>query len=68
MDVFRLNRDDHILLNHKKLDKWNKSKFYTSLDFIDVYTNKHFSKRHTNPLEPIYKYDYQIIHFISVSI
>jgi hypothetical protein len=21
MDVFRLNRDDHILLNHKKLDK-----------------------------------------------
>ena len=60
MDVYRRNRDDHILLSHKKLYKGNKSKFYNSLDFRDVYSNKHFSKRHTNPLEPKYKYDYQM--------
>ena len=60
MDVYRQNRDDHILLSHKKLYKGNKYKFYNSLDFRDVYTNKPYSKRHTNPLEPKYKYDYHM--------
>ena len=60
MDVYRSNRDDHILLSHKKLYKGNKYKFYNSLDFRDVYTNKPYSKRHTNPLEPKYKYDYHM--------
>ena len=60
MDVYRRNRDDHILLSHKKLYKGNKYKFYNSLDFRDVYTNKPYSKRHTNPLEPKYKYDYHM--------
>ena len=60
MDVYRQNRDDHILLSHKKLYKGNKYKFYNSLDFRDVYSNKPYSKRHTNPLEPKYKYDYQM--------
>ena len=60
MDVYRSNRDDHILLSHKKLYKGNKNKFYNSLDFRDVYTNAPYSKRNTNPLEPRYKYDYQM--------
>ena len=60
MDVYRQNRDEHILLSHKKLYKGNKYKFYNSLDFRDVYTNKPYSKRVTNPLEPKYKYDYQM--------
>ena len=60
MDVYRRNRDDHILLSHKKLYKGNKYKFYNSLDFRDVYTKKPYSKRHTNPLEPKYKYDYHM--------
>ena len=58
MDVYRRNRDDHILLSHKKLYKGNKYKFYNSLDFRDVYTKPPYSKRQTNPLEPKYKYDY----------
>ena len=60
MDVYRRNRDDHILLSHKKLYKGNKYKFYDPLDFRDVYINKPYSKRHTNPLEPKYKYDYHM--------
>ena len=60
MDVYRRNRDDHILLSHKKLYKGNKNKIYNPLDFRDVYTNSRYSKRHTNPLEPKYKYDYQM--------
>ena len=58
MDVYRRNRDDHILLSHKKLYKGNKYKFYNSLDFRDVYSKAPYSKRQTNPLEPKYKYDY----------
>ena len=60
MDVYRRNRDDHILLSHKKLYKGNKNKIYNPLDFRDVYSNSPYSKRHTNPLEPKYKYDYQM--------
>ena len=60
MDVYRQNRDDHILLSHKKLYKGNKYKFYDPIDFRDVYKNKPYSKRHTNPLEPKYKYDYHM--------
>ena len=57
MDVYRRNRDDEILLSHKKFYKGNKNKIYNSLDFRDVYTNPPFSNRHTNPLEPKYRYD-----------
>ena len=60
MDVYRRNRDDDILLDHKKLYKGNKNKLYNSLDFRDVYKNPPFSNRHTNPLEPKYKYDYKM--------
>jgi hypothetical protein len=60
MDVYRRNRDDHILLSHKKLYKGNKNKIYNPLDFRDVYKNKPYSNRHTNPLEPKYKYDYNM--------
>ena len=60
MDVYRRNRDDHILLSHKKLYKGNKYKFYDAIDYRDVYINKPYSKRHTNPLEPKYKYDYHM--------
>ena len=60
MDVYRRNRDDDILLDHKKLYKGNKNKLYNSLDFRDVYKNPPFSNRHTNPLEPKYRYDYKM--------
>ena len=60
MDVYRRNRDDDILLSHKKLYKGNKNILYNSLDFRDVYKNPPFSNRHTNPLEPKYKYDYKM--------
>ena len=60
MDVYRRNRDDDILLDHRKLYKGNKNKLYNSLDFRDVYKNPPFSNRHTNPLEPKYKYDYRM--------
>ena len=60
MDVYRRNRDDDILLDHKKLYKGNKNKLYNSLDFRDVYKIPPFSNRHTNPLEPKYKYDYKM--------
>ena len=60
MDVYRRNRDDDILLDHKKLYKGNINKLHNSLDFKDVYTNPPFSNRHTNPLEPKYKYDYKM--------
>ena len=57
MDIYRRNRDDEILLSHKKLYKGNKNKLYNSLDFRDVYKIPPFSNRHTNPLEPRYVYD-----------
>ena len=60
MDVYRRNRDDDILLSHKKLYKGNKNQLYNSLDFRDVYKVPPFSNRHTNPLEPKYKYDYKM--------
>ena len=60
MDVYRRNRDDDILLSHKKLYKGNKNRIYNSLDFRDVYKNPPFSNRHTNPLEPRYRYDYKM--------
>ena len=60
MDVYRRNRDDEILLSHKKFYKGNKNELYNSLDFRDVYKNPPFSNRHTNPLEPKYKYDYKM--------
>ncbi len=60
MDVYRRNRDDDILLDHKKLYKGNKNRLYNSLDFRDVYKIPPFSNRHTNPLEPKYKYDYKM--------
>ena len=60
MDVYRRNRDDDLLLDYKKLFKGNKNKLYNSLEYRDVYTNPPFSNRHTNPLEPKYKYDYQM--------
>ena len=60
MDVYRRNRDDDILLSHKKLYKGNKNMLYNSLDFRDVYKNPPFSNRHTNPLEPKYRYDYKM--------
>ena len=60
MDVYRRNRDDDILLDHRKLYKGNKNKLYNSLDFRDVYKDPPFSNRHTNPLEPKYKYDYKM--------
>ena len=60
MDVYRRNRDDDILLDHKKLYKGNKNKLYNSLDFRDVYKIPPFSNRHTNPLEPKYRYDYKM--------
>ena len=60
MDVYRRNRDDEILLSHKKFYKGNKNRLYNSLDFRDVYKNPPFSNRHTNPLEPKYKYDYKM--------
>ena len=57
MDIYRRNRDDDILLSHKKLYKGNKNKLYNSLDFRDVYKDPPFSNRHTNPLEPRYVFD-----------